>query len=149
MSVVGQQNFNDNHPAGDQFDRRAGGTHTNRAMPESPTREEIAAQLALVESRTDNKILRMETKMDLVIGKLDGMNTRLDAISTRFDDSRAAINKRFDDVRDDNRATRTNQWVILGIIVAVLALIAFVYDFGIRKGETAHQSSPAAASTVK
>jgi hypothetical protein len=68
-----------------------------------------AAEIAAAEARTDTKITRMEGKLDLVISKLDG-------------------------VREDNRSTRANQWVIgfglAVLIVAVAALFPVFFDMG-------------------
>jgi hypothetical protein len=79
-----------------------------RTMADHPTREELKGEIALVEARTDTKFARMEGKLDLVLSKLDG-------------------------VRDDNRATRANQWVIgLGLAVLMVAIAGlFPVFFGI------------------
>jgi hypothetical protein len=64
------------------------------------SRDEIKAEIALAEARTDTKIARMEGKLDLVLSKLDG-------------------------VRDDYRNTRSNQWVIgLGLAVLIIGMVA-------------------------
>lgn len=72
------------------------------------------AEIAAAEARTDTKIARMEGKLDLVISKLD-------------------------DVREDNRATRANQWVIgLGLavlIVAIATLFPVFFDVGLKLGD--------------
>lgn len=67
------------------------------------------ARIAESEARTETKIARLEGKLDLVLSKLD-------------------------DVREDNRSTRANQWVIgLGLavlIVAIAALFPVFFDLG-------------------
>jgi hypothetical protein len=72
------------------------------------TREEIDAKLAASEARTDTKIARLEGKLDLVLSKLD-------------------------DVRNDNRGIRANQWVIgFGLALLIVAIAAlFPAFFGI------------------
>ncbi len=81
------------------------------------TREEMKAEIALAEARTDTKIVRMEGKLDLVLSKLDG-------------------------VRDDNRATRANQWVIgLGLavlIVAIAGLLPVFFGIGTQVRDLVH-----------
>jgi hypothetical protein len=67
------------------------------------------AKIAASEARTETKIVRMEGKLDLVVSKLDSL-------------------------REDNRATRANQWVIgfglAVLIVAVAALFPVFFDMG-------------------
>jgi hypothetical protein len=94
--------------AGDEGTHMGGGEppHGLKMATESELR---AAEIAAAEARTDTKITRMEGKLDLVISKLDG-------------------------VREDNRATRANQWVVgLGLavlIVAIATLFPVLLDFG-------------------
>jgi hypothetical protein len=80
--------------------------HSHKMVTESDLR---AAEIAAAEARTDTKITRIEGKLDLVISKLDG-------------------------VREDNRSTRANQWVIgfglAVLIVAVAALFPVFFDMG-------------------
>jgi len=74
------------------------------AMSE-PTREEIREAIGAGEARSDTKIVRIEGKLDLVLSKLD-------------------------DVRQDNRTTRANQWVIgLGLAVLIVAIVALIPVF--------------------
>lgn len=84
-----------------------------RKMAE-PTREEMKAEVALAEARTDTKIARMEGKLDLVLSKLDHSNSR------------------FDDIRSDYRTIRANIWVVgLGLLVAIIGVAAlFPVFFG-------------------
>jgi hypothetical protein len=81
--------------------------------------ELVDAKIAAAEARTDTKIVRLEGKMDLVIESLRS--------------SRA-------EARDNRRAVIANQWVILGSVVAVLAILATVaptiFDIGFRLRET-------------
>jgi len=76
----------------------------------------VDAKVAAAEARTDTKIARVEGKLDLVVAKID------------------ALGERFNELRDDNRATRANQWVIgLGLavlIIAVAALFPVFFDLG-------------------
>jgi len=78
------------------------------------------AKIAAAEARTDTKIARLEGKLDLVVSKLD----------ERFDGLRDKI----DALRDENRATRANQWVIgfglAVLIIAVAALFPVFFDLG-------------------
>lgn len=73
------------------------------------TREEVKAEIAASEARGDTKIARFEGKLDLVLSKLE-------------------------DVRQDNRTTRANQWVIaLGLavlIVTIVSLLPIFFDWG-------------------
>jgi hypothetical protein len=73
-----------------------------------PTREEIEARIAASEARNDTKIVRLESKLDLVLSKLDA-------------------------AKGDNLAIRTNQWVIaFGLAVLIVAVVAlFPVFFGI------------------
>jgi hypothetical protein len=84
--------------------------HMGGEGPQMATESDLrTAEIATAEARTDTKIARMEGKLDLVLSKLDGM-------------------------RDDNRATRANQWVVgLGLavlIVAIASLFPILLDFG-------------------
>jgi hypothetical protein len=78
------------------------------------------AKIAAAEARTDTKIARLEGKLDLVVSKID----------ERFD----ALRDKLDGLRDDNRATRANQWVIgfglAVLIIAVAALFPVFFDLG-------------------
>ncbi len=73
------------------------------------TREEMREAIAASEARGDTKIARFEGKLDLVLSKLD-------------------------DVRQDNRTTRANQWVIgLGLaalIVTIVSIFPVFFDWG-------------------
>lgn len=111
MTIFEQRALNENHPPGGQFDGRPSSTHTNRAMPEGPTREEVNAQLALVESRTDTKVARLEGKIDTLSATLVG---RLDALSKEIAESRGE--------------GRTTRWILFSTIIGGLfALAALLY----------------------
>lgn len=75
----------------------------------SPTREEIDAKLAASEARSETRSVQLESKFDLVLAKIAGLGEKMD------------------DVRSDNRTTRSNIWavcaVIVGVIVGTAALI--------------------------
>lgn len=75
------------------------------------------AKIAAAEARSDTKIARMEGKLDLVLSKLD-------------------------DVREDSRSTRANQWVIgLGLavlIVAIAALFPVFFSIGAQIRDMVH-----------
>lgn len=73
-----------------------------------PTREEIKEAIGAAEARGETKIARLEGKLDLVLSKLD-------------------------DVRQDNRTARANQWVIgFGLALLIVAMFsAFPAFFGI------------------
>ena len=65
------------------------------------------AKIAAAEARTDTKIARLEGKVDLVVAKID------------------ALAGKFNELREDNRATRANQWVIgFGLAVLIIAVAA-------------------------
>jgi hypothetical protein len=91
----------------------------------TPTREEINAEIAAAEARTDTKIVRLEGKIDLVISKLDAANT-----------INAAIRQ---EVRDSGRAVIANAWVIFAAMVGIVAIVAtvgpMIFDLGIRTRE--------------
>jgi hypothetical protein len=74
------------------------------------------AKIAAAEARTDTKIARVEGKLDLVVAKIDeGFN---------------ALEEQFDALREDNRATRANQWVIgFGLAVLIIAVAALFPEF--------------------
>jgi hypothetical protein len=78
------------------------------------------AKVAAAEARADTKIARLEGKLDLLVSKID----------ERFD----ALRDKLDALRDDNRATRANQWVIgfglAVLIIAVAALFPVFFDLG-------------------
>jgi hypothetical protein len=91
----------------------------------TPTREEINAEIAAAEARTDTKIVRLEGKIDLVISKLDAANT-----------INAAIRQ---EVRDSRRAVIANAWVIFAAMVGIVAIVAtvgpMIFDLGMRTRE--------------
>jgi hypothetical protein len=78
------------------------------------------AKIAAAEARTDTKLARLEAKLDLIVSKMD----------ERFD----ALRDKLDVLRDDNRSTRANQWVIgfglAVLIIAVAALFPVFFDLG-------------------
>ena len=83
------------------------------AMPGSD--ELTDKKIEVAEAHTDIKIARMEGKLDLVVSKIDGINSRLD------------------DVRHDYLATRANIWVVgLGLAVLIVGVAAlFPVFFGV------------------
>lgn len=96
------------------------------------TREEMKEAIGAAEARGETKIARFEGKLDLVLSKLD-------------------------DVRQDNRTTRANQWVIaFGLALLIVALVAsFPSFFGIGSQirdlvhTEVHDQLPAPASTTR
>ena len=92
------------------------------------------AKIAASEARTDTKIARVEGKLDLVVSKIDAIGEKLNVL------------------RDDNRATRANQWVIgfglAVLIIAVAALFPVFFDLGskvrdmVDHGVQAHVKNP-------
>lgn len=89
-----------------------------------PTREEIQAQIAASEARGDTKIARFEGKLDLVLAKLDSTNEKMN------------------DVKDDIRSARANQWVIAFglavLIVAVAGLFPVFFGLGSQLRDMVH-----------
>jgi hypothetical protein len=86
-----------------------------------------AAEIAAAEARTDTKIARLEGKMDLVLSKLDGLNSR-------FEDARTDAREARITAHSDNVATRANIWVafvgLAAVIVALVLLFPTFLDFG-------------------
>jgi hypothetical protein len=86
---------------------------TGREIMADQTREEIDAKIAAAEARGDTKIARLESKIDLVLTKLD-------------------------DVTKDYRSLRANIWtagliiivVIIAVIIAVAALFSAFFNVG-------------------
>jgi len=81
------------------------------------TREEVQAQIAASEARGDTKITRFEGKLDLVLAKLE-------------------------DVNENVRSSKANQWVIgLGLavlIIAVVALFPVFFGMGVQLRDMVH-----------
>lgn len=81
------------------------------------TREEVDAKIAAAEARGDTQIVRLEGKIDLVLSKIDSLNTALTS------------------VRDDYRSIRTNIWIVglalAAIIIAVAALFPPYFGAGL------------------
>jgi hypothetical protein len=104
-------------------------------MPESPSREEMKAEIGLAEARTDAKIARMEVKLDLVISKIDELNVR-------FEDARTDAREARTLARSDNAATRGNIWFVgLGLavlIVAVVTMFPIFFSIGIHIRDIVH-----------
>jgi hypothetical protein len=73
------------------------------------TREEVQLRIENSEAKNDTKIVRLESKLDLVLSKLDA-------------------------AKSDNLAIRTNQWVIAFglalLIIAVVALFPVFFSIG-------------------
>jgi cytochrome c-type biogenesis protein CcmH/NrfG len=72
------------------------------------TREEVQLRIENSEAKNDTKIVRLESKLDLVLSKLDA-------------------------AKSDSLAIRTNQWVIaFGLALLIVAVVAlFPVFFGI------------------
>ncbi len=104
-------------------------------MADAPTREEMNANLRAAGAETDTKIARMEGKLDLVLSKIDGLNTR-------FEDARADAKEARATAHSDNVATRANIWVVgLGLavlIVAVAALFPAFFGMGAQVKDLVH-----------
>jgi hypothetical protein len=116
-----------------------------------PSREEIQAQIAASEARGETKLARLESKMDLVISKIDGMNTR-------FDDARGDAREARTTAHSDNVATRANIWVaFIGLIAAIIAICAIFptfFDIGSKmrdavEKEVTHQMPQPGPTTKK
>ena len=93
-------------------------------MSDGPTREEIDAKLGKIGAETDAKIARVEGKIDLVLAKLDSVGERIGA------------------VRDDNRSTRANQWVIGTALAVLIVALAFgvpaIFGNGLQLRDAVH-----------
>lgn len=80
-----------------------------RIMPETPSREEIKAEISASEARTDTKFEKLNGTLSVLLSRLD-------------------------DVRSGQRAAIANSWVIgLGLavlIVGVVALFPIFFGFG-------------------
>jgi hypothetical protein len=113
-------------------------------MPESPSREEMKAEIGLAEARTDAKIARMEGKLDLVISKIDALNVR-------FEDARTDAREARTLARSDNAATRGNIWFVgLGLavlIVAVVTMFPIFFSIGIHIRDIVHTEMQAPPET--
>jgi hypothetical protein len=82
------------------------------SMPE-PTSELIDAKIEASEARGETKIARIEGKLDLVLSKLTNVAATLGTTEAR--------------VREDNRSTRNNQWIVggsLALLIVALAALA-------------------------
>jgi hypothetical protein len=89
------------------------------------TEGEKTAEIAAAEARGDTKIARLETKLDLVIAKIETVNQN--TLETRRD------------LKNSERAVKTNARVLAVGIFAVLMALAFglpaVIDFGTKLWE--------------
>jgi hypothetical protein len=98
-------------------DTHMGGGALPRSHKMATEGELRAAEIAAAEARTDTKIVRMEGKLDLVLSKLDG-------------------------VREDNRGTRANQWIIgvslAVLIVAIAGLFPVFFGIGTQVRDLVH-----------
>jgi len=75
----------------------------------SPQDDLVEAKIAAAEARTDTKIVRSEGKIDLVLSRIDVLSAKID------------------ELRDDNRSVRANQWVIgFGLAVLIVAVAALL-----------------------
>jgi hypothetical protein len=92
------------------------------------TREEIKAEIAASAARGETKIARFEGKLDLVLAKLDSVNT--------------SVSDKINDVKDDVRSARANQWVIAFglavLIVAVAGLFPVFFGMGTQIRDMVH-----------
>jgi hypothetical protein len=104
-----------------------GGSQTYEGAMAGPTREEINAEFRASAAETETKIARLEGKMDLVLSKLDGLNSR-------FEDARADAREARTTAHSDNVATRANIWVafvgLAAVIIAIVLLFPTFFDFG-------------------
>lgn len=80
------------------------------------TRDEMRLAIEGSEARAETKAARLDGKIDLVIEKIDRLNGRMD------------------ELRDDNRATRSNIWVVgfglAALIVAIFLGLPAVFSLG-------------------
>ena len=90
----------------------------------SPSREEMEARFRQASAETDTKIARMEGKLDLVLSKLD------------------TVGEKLGEVRDDNRATRANLWVIGTALAVLITALAFgvpaIFGNGLQLRDVVH-----------
>jgi hypothetical protein len=101
-------------PSGQTPEYHAFGT-VGGTMP-NPTREETEAQISAAEARTETKIARLEGKLDLVLLKLDDVGARVSDVRS--------------DVKEENRTTRANAWVIgMGLAVLIVTIAALYPTF--------------------
>lgn len=95
------------------------------AMPDTPSRPEIAAELRAAEARTELRIEQLaravearaaatDHKIDLLIGQVQALSTAIG------------------ETKDDNKATRKTIWEVgIGAVIAVLALVVALWIAGI------------------
>jgi hypothetical protein len=90
------------------------------------TREEMKAEIAAAEARSDTKIARIEGKLDLV----------LEAVRSSREDARNILAN----ANDNRRAVITNGWVIFGALVVAVGIMFTVapaiFDLGFKWRET-------------
>jgi len=83
------------------------------ASMSDPTREEIQAQIAASEARTDTRIARLEGKLETMQATLSG---KIDAIGEK--------------ISADHEFNRSTRWVQYGLALALAALIVTMATYG-------------------
>jgi hypothetical protein len=78
-----------------------------------PSRGEIAAHISATKARTDTKIAHLEGKLEMVAATLAG---KLDALSEK--------------ISADHEYNRSTRWVIVGLSIALAALIVGLATYG-------------------
>jgi hypothetical protein len=100
----------------------AGAQKTSGGHMADLTREELDAKLTTVSAQTDTKLARLEGKLDLVITEL------------------RSVNDTYKNVRDGQRATIANLWVVFAalaaIIIGSIAAAPVIFDLGMKLRET-------------
>ncbi len=93
-------------------------THMGVAMPDAPSRDEIAARLEAAEARTETRFAQLSGSLDL---RFANLGQQIDQITTSIN----RLVSEVQEVKADNKTTRMT--TIVTVIASVLAAIAAIW----------------------
>lgn len=105
-------------------------------MPDTPSRDEIAARLEAVEARTETRIAQLsgsiEARFSASDHKMDTLACKIDSLVDIVSNMRSENNKALLKVEAENKATRSTITTVgIGSVLAVLGLVASLYTIGL------------------
>jgi cobalamin biosynthesis Mg chelatase CobN len=110
-------------------ERRDNKTQIGDTMAESPTREEIVAQIAAAEARTETRITQLGASME---ARATATDHKVDVLIGKVDALAGAVTTAASEARTDNRETRRAIWAVgLTAVIAVLGLVVALWIAGV------------------
>jgi hypothetical protein len=100
-------------------------------MPETPSRDEIAARLEAAEARTETRITQLSAAME---ARATATDHKIDVLVGKVDSLSMVLSTSVGEVKADNKITRNTIWGVgVGAVVAVLILVVALYAAGLNE----------------